>query len=152
MNMKKITLVLAGLMVSGMASAVQLTQSGSVSMDDCAPLNENVRINLSNNVHAGVTCNANAVALSACHTGGKVTTRSVPVKTVAAVPADGIPEHIVSCTVGAADPDCALEDVVGPAMPSATTILGTVNTQYPGGNTCTAAGAETNSTVMLLNP
>lgn len=149
--MKKFTLILAGLMVSGMASAVQLTQSNSVSMEDCAPLNENVRINLSNNVHAGVMCNDNAVALSACHTGGKVTTRSVPVKTIAAVPADGIPEHLVSCTVGAADPECTLTDVKGPAMPAATTILGTVNTQYPGGGTCTAAGAETNSTVMLLS-
>lgn len=149
--MKKFALILAGLAVSGMASAVQLTSSGSVAMNDCAPLNENVRINLSNNVHAGVTCNANAVALSACHTGGKVTTRSVPVKTVPEDEDEGIPEHLVSCTVGQADPDCELTDVVGPAMPAATTVLGTVNTQYPGGSTCTAAGAENNSTVMLLN-
>lgn len=147
--MKKIALALAGLMVSGVASAVQFTASGPVSMNNCAPLNEDVTINLSTGVFAGVTCNATAVALSACHSGGKVTTRSVPVKTIAAT-AD-VPEHIVSCVVGAGDPDCALEEVRGPAMPAATTLLGTVNTQYPGGDSCTAAGAEANSTVMLAN-
>lgn len=147
--MKNIALVLAGLMVSGMASAVTLTSSGAVAMNVCAPLNEDVTINLSTGVLAGVTCNDTAVALSACHSGGKVTTRSVPVKTIAAT-AD-VPEHLVSCVVGPADPDCALEEVRGPAMPAATTLMGTVNTQYPGGDSCTADGAEANSTVMLAN-
>lgn len=147
--MKKIALIFAGLMVSGAASAAQFTSSGPVTMDQCTPLNENVTINLSTGVYAGVACSNTAVALSACHSGGKVTSRTVPVKTIEAT--NDIPEHIVSCVVGPSDPDCALEDVRGPAMPAATTLLGTVNTQYPGGDSCTAEGAEANSTVMLAN-
>lgn len=145
--MKNITLVLAGLMVSGMASAVQLTESTTVQMNQCQPLNENVRINLSSNVRAGVSCNVSTVALSACHTGGKVTGRTVLLKDVAEDVAAGIPAHKVSCSEEGVD-GCTMQTVNGPAMPAATTLLGTVNTQYPGGE-CTAANAETNSTVML---
>ena len=147
--MKKIALILAGVMISGAASAVQLPNSGNVTMAQCQPLNEDVRVNLSTGVVAGVICNANAVAVSACHGTGKVTSRTVLARDVAAVPADGIPAHIASCTTVGVD-GCTERTVVGPAMPSATTRLGTVNTQYPGGNTCTVGGAETNSTVMLL--
>lgn len=147
--MKKITLILSGVMLSGAAFAVQLPASGSVTMAQCAPLNEDVRINLSTGVVAGVICNTNAVALSACHGTGKVTSRTVLARDVAADAAAGIPAHIASCTTVGVD-GCTERQVVGPAMPSATTRLGTVNTQYPGGNTCTVAGAETNSTVMLL--
>lgn len=145
--MKKITLALAGLMISGVASAVQLPVSGSVSMADCAPLNENVRINLSNNVVAGVSCSATTVALAACHTGGKVTSRTVLLRDVAADADAGIPAYKEACsTVG--DNGCASQTVNGPAMPAATTRLGTVNVQYPGGNECTVGGAEAAATVM----
>lgn len=147
--MKKFALIVAGVMISGAALAVQLPASGAVTMAQCAPLNEDVRVNLSTGVVAGVICNQNAVALSACHGTGKVTNRTVLVRDVAAVPADGIPAHIVSCPTAGVD-GCAQRQVTGPAMPSATTRLGTVNVQYPGGLTCTVAGAETNSTVMLL--
>lgn len=147
--MKKIALIFAGVMVSSMASAVQLTSSGNVTMVDCNLLNENVRINLSTGVFAGVSCNNVSIALSACHSGGKQTTRSVPVRDVAAIPGPpAIPAHIETCVITPGDTTCALRDVTGPAMPAATTLLGTVNTQYPGG-ACTAAAAEANSTVML---
>lgn len=145
--MKKLTLVIAGLMFSGAASAVQLDVSGPVTIADCGALNEDVRINLSTGVVAGVDCTPNVIALSACHATGKVTSRTVPIRHVpATVVAPIIPAHIESCTVGSAG--CAVESVAGPAMPTATTALGTVNTQYPGG-TCTDAEAEANSTVMM---
>lgn len=149
--MKKTALILAGLMVSSMASAVQLTQSGRVLMTQCAPLNEDVQLNLSANVQAGVFCNPtnNVVALSACHTGGKLSQRTVPVVTVPENAATGVPEHLESCNLNAnpAVPGCANTPVQGPAMATATTALGTATTQYPGG-ACTAAAAEANSTVM----
>ncbi|WP_141123964.1 hypothetical protein [Pseudomonas borbori] len=149
--MKKITLLLAGLMVSGMASAVQLTVSGPVTMAACPPINEDVRLNLSSNVQAGVSCSATVVGLSACHTGGKVTQRTVPVVLVAADDTTGVPEHYETCSLTAdpAVPGCANTPVTGPAMATATTAMGTVSTQYPGGATCSAAGAEANSTVMI---
>jgi hypothetical protein len=152
MDMKKFTLLLAGLMASGMASAVQLTTSGNVTMTDCPPLNEDIRLNLSSNVQAGVSCGpTNVVALSACHTGGKVTQRTVPVVLVAADEDTGVPEHYETCDLNA-DPaiaGCANTPVTGPAMPAATTAMGTVSTQYPGGDSCTAAGAESQSTVLV---
>ena len=145
--MKKITLLLAGLMISGMASAAQLTASGTVTMADCTPLREDVNFNLSAGVQAGVFCTDTVAALAACHTGGKVTQRTVPVKTVPTNEITGVPEHLEPCTTPGTD-GCASTAVTGPAMAAASTALGTVNTQYPGGNTCSAAGAETQATVM----
>lgn len=130
--MKKITLILAGLMVSGMASAVQIQNSGeSVTMEDCALLNEDVSVNLTNGVQAGVECNARAIVISACHAAGRTTTRTVDVTT---------------CDT-ATPPVCttAPAPVTGPAMPTASTLAGTVISQYPGGGDCTAAAAETNA-------
>lgn len=146
--MKKLTLVLAGLMISGAASAVQLESSNPVTIADCALLNEDVRINLSTGVLAGVSCTPNVIALSACHSAGKVTSRTVPVRIVAetGVAPNVIPAHLESCLVGSAD--CNVTEVTGAAMPTATTALGTVNTQYPGAN-CSAGAAEANSTVMM---
>lgn len=145
--MKKIALVFAGLMVSGAASAVQLSVSGPVSMADCAPLNENVRINLSSNVVAGVSCNATTVALSACHTGGKVTSRTVLLRDVAADTTAGIPAYKVPCSTAGVN-GCTSQTVTGPAMPSASTRVGTVSTQYPGGDVCNVAGAEAAALVL----
>lgn len=142
--MKKITLLLAGLMISGMASAVTFADgSGNVTMDGCPPLNEDVRINLSTGVEAGVTCTDTVIALAACHTGGKVSQRTVMVRTVPATAT--VPAHIEPCTAGSEG--CASRAVTGAAMATASTALGTVNTQYPG-TTCSAANAETQATVM----
>lgn len=150
--MKKLTLVLAGLMMSGTALAVPvpLPASGDVTIANCGLLNEDVRINLSAGVFAGADCTDTVIALSACHSAGKVTNRTVPVRQVAAsgVAPNLIPAHIESCVISQADPTCIVTPVQGPAMPTATTALGTVNTQYPGGN-CTAADAAANSTVMM---
>ena len=135
--MKKFSLVLAGLMISGMASAVQLDGVGGMVMrtGDCQTLlNEDVRINLTTGVVAGVHCNTTRVAISACHTAGRKVSRSVEVVT----PCDTT-----------ANPQCTdtvtVSTVQGPAMASATSNRGTVTSGYPGGD-CTAATAETYAT------
>ncbi|MDX5371429.1 MAG: hypothetical protein LPK18_03195 [Pseudomonadaceae bacterium] len=130
--MKKITLLLAGLMASGMASAVQLASpSGDVTRVDCTLLNEDVSINLTSNVVAGVQCNDVAISLSACHTAGRVTSRSSEV-TTCTDPADN-----TTCTT-------TVQTVTGAAYPTASTLRGTVTSQYPG-SLCTEANAESNA-------
>ncbi|MCG4452030.1 hypothetical protein LJY18_01755 [Pseudomonas sp. MMS21-TM103] len=141
--MKKVTLLLVGLMASGMASAVQLAASGAVRIADCALLNEDVAINVSTGVAAGVSCNARAIAVTACHTAGRTTQRSVPV----CIDAD----NNVDTGVGGLE-DCtttAPAVTTGPAYASATTLAGTVTSQYPGGAACTAALAEARATANL---
>lgn len=145
--MKKLSIVIAGLMFSGAASAVQFGASANLNQVDCPNLNEDVRINLTAGVVAGTNCRAAGalparVAISACHTGGMQKSRSVTQRTdPPAVP--GGPNVIVTgCTVGAADPGCAVNTVTGAAVPGATTLAGTVNVAYPGGGACTAIIAE----------
>ncbi|WP_139375073.1 hypothetical protein [Stutzerimonas stutzeri] len=140
--MKKLTLLLATFAVSGMASAVQLPSSGSVTTNDCALLNENVRINLTSGVQAGVSCNDRAIAIAACHTAGRTSSREV---------------EKFNCTTDQSDPpvkSCVsfdpkqYETKSGPAMATASTISGTVVPDYPAGS-CDAAAAETSATSKL---
>lgn len=149
--MKKISLAVAvaGLLFSGLASAIQLPASGTVFQTVCSNLNEDVSINLTTGVVAGVSCTAARVALSACHTAGMLKSRSVGQKTVqvadtseGAAPGATVPQT-QSCTVGTADPDCATVAVSGAAVPSATTNAGTVINQYPGTGACVVGVAET---------
>ena len=73
--MKKITLLLAGLMASGMASAVPFSSTGLLTQTACPNLNENVTISLTTGVVAGVTCTTGRVAIAACATNGMVKSR-----------------------------------------------------------------------------
>lgn len=143
--MKKTTILLAGLMMSGLASAVPFSSTGQLEMSVCDNLNENVTINLTSGVVAAVHCNASRVAIAACHTAGMVKSRTVGQKTIQ-VPdtsEDAEPgatvDQVVSCTVGQADQACANTQVNGAAFATATTTRGTVNTVYPGGGACTSA-------------
>lgn len=146
--MKKITLLLAGLMASGMASAVQLEASGNVTIADCGLLNEDVRINLSTGVNAGVDCSPTIIAMSACHTAGKQTSRTVNLREVTVTDSRG--EDVVrKIPCALTETGCATETVTGPATPTASTEQGTVITQYPGGTECTAVVAEGNATNNL---
>jgi hypothetical protein len=147
--MKKITLVIAGLMFSGAASAaLTLPGSGEVLMTDCALLNEDVSINLTAGVVAGVGCDVadNAITLTTCHTSGKTVNRTVGRKpnTAAGAPAGST----VDCVIGAADPLCVATEVNGATQPSASTLQGTVSAQYPG-TACTAANAKTTADSLL---
>lgn len=139
--MKKITLLLAGLMASGMASAVEFGSSGLLTQTDCTNLNENVSINLTTGVVAGVSCTADRVAIAACHSAGMLKSRQAPRKDE--VVNAGTPQEAtikVSCTIGPADPTCAPTPVSGAAVASATTTRGTVNTVFPNTGACEDAG------------
>jgi hypothetical protein len=139
--MKKITLLFAGLMISGMASAEPFAASGTLRMGNCNNLNEDVSINLTTGVVAGVHCSAQRVAIATCHTGGMVKSRTVGTKTIQVDDGAGnMVDQTVSCAIGAADPACAGTPVTGPGIANATTLRGTVTTTYStGGGTCNAA-------------
>ncbi|MFT3757752.1 hypothetical protein [Thauera sp.] len=127
--MKKLSLLLAGLVFSGLASAVEITApSGRVLMTDCELLNEDVTINLTTGVVAGVACNDAQIVMSACHTAGRLTSRSADVTTCTD------PNDNTTCTT-------APQSVSGPAMPTASTLRGTVTSEYPEGS-CSAGDAE----------
>lgn len=140
--MKKISLLFAGLLVCGYASAVQFKVSGTLLDTDCALLNESVKLNLSKDVVAGAACNAKAIAFTACHTAGRTTQRTAPKCT----DTDG------DATTGlAGKEDCSAtetEQVTGAAVASATTLAGTVTPQYPGA-TCSVNIAEAQATENL---
>lgn len=138
--MKKITLLFAGLMVSGMVSAEPFAASGPLRQGNCANLNEDVTINLTSGVVAGVSCTTARVAIATCHTSGMVKSRTVGTKVVV-VDVNGTPTNqTVSCSIGAADPTCAGTPVTGPAIANASTTRGTVTNSYStAGGTCSAA-------------
>lgn len=154
--MKNISILVASLVMAGSvyAAPVPLASSGPVTMANCSLLNEDVRLNLTTGVVAGVDCSPTIIAISACHTAGKQTSRTVNLRTVEVVDSRGeTVERKESCSLtdssGNATPGCATVNVAGPAMPTATTIAGTVVTQYPGGNICNAGAAATNATNNL---
>lgn len=141
--MKKISLAVAGLLFSGLAGAVTLTSSSTVTMVQCENLNEDVKINLTTGVVGGVDCTPARVAIAACHTAGMLKARSKGQKEVQVDDGQGgTVTQKQDCTVGTADPDCASVTVQGAAVPSSTTTNGTVNTQYPGTGACAAGVAE----------
>lgn len=142
--MKKLSVLLMGLVFSGAAfsqvatGTVALTGTDFVRTNTCGLLNEDVRINLTTGVEAGVDCAANRIAMAACHTGGRTVSRSTTVVTNA--PCGGVnPDN-------SAQPACetATQTVTGPAMAGASTANGTVISLYPGG-ACSAAAAVTNA-------
>lgn len=140
--MKKITLFLAGVMASGMVSAVEFDKSGLLKMTDpgCdALLNENVNINLSSGVNAGAICGATGIALAACHTGGRTTSREVEM--LIADPQDAT--KLISQSPK------KYETVTGPAVATASTFQGTVVSTYPKADKCTAKVSETAATDRL---
>lgn len=144
--MKKLSILLAGMVISGAAFAqvatgtVPLLGSGSVGTNVCGLLNEDVRINLTTGVNAGVDCSATRVAISACHTAGRTVSRTqnVPSPVGCGVDADNDGNIDVECN--GTEP----QTVSGPAMAGASTVNGTVTSLYPGG-LCDAAAAVANA-------
>lgn len=145
--MKKISIVIAGLLFSGAASAVQFPQTGPLLQQECANLNEDVTIGLTNGVVAGVNCRAVAsgtlqarVAIAACHTGGMQKSRSTTQRIIPATDTEPA-STVTGCVTGSEG--CTVVPVTGASVPGATTLAGTVNIAYPGTGACTAATAET---------
>ncbi|MFT3759797.1 hypothetical protein [Thauera sp.] len=141
--MKKLSVLLIGLMASGLTFAqvatgtVPLAGSGPVTIDQCGLLNENVTINLSTGVNAGVNCTATRVAISACHLGGRTVARQVDRPTPEGC---GVPDpdtgDVTECT------GTERVTATGAAMATATTLAGTVIPVYPG-QACSANQAAT---------
>nr|WP_143023928.1 hypothetical protein [Pseudomonas benzenivorans] len=130
--MKKITLLLVGLMASGVASAETVdlvAPSTSVDRVTCTLLNEDVSINLTTNVVGAVACDTTGIAIATCHTAGRTTNRSQEVTTCTD------PTDPTTCTT-------AVEVVTGPAVPYATTAKGTVTNEYPSSAACDAAAVQ----------
>lgn len=148
--MKKITLLLAGLMASSMASAIEFENSGLLTQTNCARLNENVSINLTTGVVAGVTCTDTTVTIAACHTNGMVKSRQalrVPVVTQDADGNDVTTE--TACTAGTTG--CREIPVTGAAVAGASTSRGTTNTVFPNAGACNVGLADTVSSGNLIN-
>ena len=146
--MKKISLAVAALLLSGAASASQFGATGLLDQVACPNLNEDVTLTLTTGVVAGTNCTAGVkVAFAACHASGMIKSRSVTQKTVPGVgnDAQGKPNPatiVTGCTVGQSDPTCALVTVQGAAVPASISTKGTVNTGYPGTGACTPEVAE----------
>lgn len=139
--MKRISALLFCLMAPTFAFAqavtgsVALEGSGAMTIDQCGLLNENVNITLSAGVNAGLDCSPTRVAIGTCHTAGRTVSRQVngrPIPLGCGVP--GEDGTTVTCT--------GFERVTasGAAVAVATTLQGTVFSEYPG-DTCSAATA-----------
>ncbi|MCU1718123.1 hypothetical protein [Pseudomonas sp. 5P_3.1_Bac2] len=141
--MKKITLIVAGLLSAGAVHATTFDATGPYRMTDCELLNENVTITLSANVRAGVVCTVGTgVAVGTCHTGGRTAAREVEIL-VASTDPNATPGTLVS-----QNPP-VFETRNGPVVATASTRQGTVVPLYPQGQACTAAIAETQATARL---
>ena len=144
--MKKIALLIAGLMASTASMAAVTTQQlaggqNAVTMVTCDLLANDITITLTSNVTGGFACDNtnNVVALSVCHTKGLTADRSA----VVTQNADGSPK----CTIIQGSETC-VETVTGSSFPSATTENGTVTSHFPGA-TCTTAETETYAQGLL---
>lgn len=129
--MKKISALFLGLVISGavFAQAAPLPASGEGAIgrttDDCVLLNENIRINLSGGVSGALHCNPDRIAISACHVSGRQVSREVDIFTP------------TGCIEGAEGCVKTRGTRTGPTVPVASTLQGTVQPDYPGGD-CTA--------------
>jgi len=144
-KMKKIAFALTAMLASGFASAVTFDQTGSLKMTDCPNLlNENVQINLSTGVVAGVSCNATGIAIGGCHTAGRTTAREVEVLVPSSDP-DAPPGTLVS-----QNPK-VYRTAKGPAVATGSTFQGTVVSLYPEADACTSTVAESTAAERLEN-
>jgi hypothetical protein len=142
-DMKKISLLVAGMLVAGFAHAVQFDVSGKLAVSDCPGLlSEDVSINLSNNVLAGTACNAGQVALATCSTGGRTTARTVEDLNCTSAPGPndrfGNATTVQTCTPF--NP-AQYTETTGAVIYTASSAQGTVVPRYEGVG-CSAANAE----------
>lgn len=126
--MKKIALFALCFTFSGLVSAAAavIPEDGKVTQVACTALNEDIKIGLSTNVKGGFECSATAVKLAACHTNGRVSSRTAFKETCTG---EGEEEVCVTSTT-------VTETVTGPAVYTASSAGGQVTAQYPGGGTC----------------
>eukprot|EP00906_Rhabdomonas_costata_P007840 RCo011207 len=123
----------------GMAQT-PMTGTTDVTVASCSLLQDNLKITLSQGVSGGYQCNTanNIFSLAACHTGGRVTTRTTNVQT----PAGCGGTTTVNCT------GSTTTTVSGSVVPLATTQGGSMTPKFPGSN-CDAAGSTATSALSL---
>lgn len=148
--MKNISLLVVGMLAAGFVHAVPFEVSGKLAVSDCPGLlSEDVQLNFSNNVMAGVDCNASQVALATCSTGGRSTTRTVEDLNCTSAPGPndrfGNATTVQTC-VPFVPPQYT--ETSGSVLYTASSAQGTVVPRYEGTG-CTAAEAETAAAARL---
>lgn len=140
--MKKATVFMLAALISSpgfAATAVTMDDSGQmvIKTTDTTLLTENVRINLSTAVQAGVSVDGDEIGLSTCHASGRTSSREV-----AKVTCTGTPQV---CTE---DVPKVMETKSGAVMNTATTSAGTVSPVYPN-VLCSSTNAATAAATRL---
>ena len=140
--MKKATVFMLAVLGSSQlfaATAVPMNADGQmiIKTTDTPLLTENVRINLSTAVMAGVSIDGDEIGLSTCHSSGRTSAREV-----AKVTCSGTPSV---CTE---DVPKVMETKSGAVMNTATTSAGTVSPVYPN-QLCTSANAAASAATRL---
>lgn len=116
-----------------LAQATGIGGTTTVQTNDCSLLQDNLRIQLSSNVVGAYNCDTtnNVIAISACHTSGRVAARNQVVITNAS-----------ACTTAGATTPCvtATSNVSGAVIPAASTAGGSMDMKFPGA-TCSSSTA-----------
>ena len=129
---KELTIIgLAMAPALGMAQTA-MTGTTDISTVTCTLFQDNLRVTLSQGVSGAYNCNTatNTFSLAACHTGGRVTSRT----SVVQVPAGCGGTSTVACT------GTTTSTVSGSVVPLATTQGGSMVNKFPGAN-CDSAGS-----------
>lgn len=135
--MKKFALIVSAMAFAGFANATVVVNN-EIQQPDCAQLNEDVTLSISDNVVMAYNCPAvgNSVAVAACHTAGRQSNRTVETPTPAGcgVDADQDGQIDTVCT------GTTRTTTSGSAVFIGNTAGGSLITNYPG-NACDEAGA-----------
>lgn len=144
--MKSLAIFAGCMMLATAAQAtVQYTVSGRLAVSDCPAglLSEDVRINLSTNVHAGIECNASQVSIGTCSIAGRTTSRTVEEMNCTSEPGPndrfGNATTVETCVPF--DPP-QFTETTGAVIYTGSSGQGTIVPSYPG-VACSAANAET---------
>jgi hypothetical protein len=146
--MKSFSVFVACMMLAGAAQAtVVYPVSGKLAISDCPSglLSEDVNINLSSNVQAGIECNASQVAIGTCSISGRTTERTVEQFDCISEPGPndrfGAATTIQLCTPF--DPP-QYTTTTGAVIYTGSSAQGTIIPDYAGA-ACSAAAAETSA-------
>lgn len=144
--MKSLSVFAACMLFAGVAQAtVQYEVSGVLAVSDCPAglLSEDVRVNLSTNVQAGIECNASQVAVGTCSIAGRTTSRTVEELDCTSAPGPddrfGNPTTVETC-VPFVPPQ--FTETEGAVIYTGSSAQGTIVPGYDG-VACSAGAAET---------
>jgi hypothetical protein len=127
-----LTLALAPAM--GFAAGTAITGNTTLTANNCSLLQDDLKIQVSTGVVGAYNCNSTAtdgtyIAIAACHTGGRQTSRTSTVQT----PANCSGAGANSCT------GTTSSTVTGAVVPNASTLGGSMSMKF--GGTCDTGGS-----------